>query len=111
MHCNVLENFDWSFAVHTISFFWRKKPELASKMVEGIRDFTAIVERDGVYQPVLDAQNGEELMHVQPGVSIVLGSHPPESPGTLYISTKYVMLSLTLLILYIVFGWKVEGKK
>ncbi|KAL6131892.1 hypothetical protein ACLB2K_070265 [Fragaria x ananassa] len=60
-------------------------------MSQGIREFTAIVERDGVHQPVLDAQNGEELMHVQPGVSIVLGSHPPESPGTLYISTKQVV--------------------
>ncbi|KAI3767760.1 hypothetical protein L2E82_18154 [Cichorium intybus] len=38
--------------------------------------------------PLLDTGNGEELMHVQPAVSIVLGNHPPESPGTLYISTK-----------------------
>ncbi|XP_050384967.1 chloride conductance regulatory protein ICln [Argentina anserina] len=60
-------------------------------MGEGIREFTAIVERDGVHQPILDEQNGEELMHVQPGVSIVLGSHPPQSPGTLYISSRQVV--------------------
>lgn len=49
---------------------------------------------DGAGEPVLDAENGEELMHVQPGVSIVLSNRPPESPGTLYISsTKVVWLS------------------
>lgn len=46
---------------------------------------------DGAGQPVLDTGNGEELMHVQPEVSIVLGNRPPESPGTLYISTKQVL--------------------
>ncbi|CAA0809560.1 Chloride conductance regulatory protein ICln [Striga hermonthica] len=42
---------------------------------------------------VLDAGNGEELMHVQQGVSIVLGDgrRPPESPGTLYVTTKRVV--------------------
>lgn len=69
----------------------RKKPESASKMMAGLREFTARVERNGVDEPVLDAENGEELMHVQPCVSIVLGNRPPESPGTLYISTKKVV--------------------
>ncbi|CAA3024291.1 chloride conductance regulatory ICln [Olea europaea subsp. europaea] len=46
---------------------------------------------DGAGQPILDADDGEELVHVQPGVSIVLGNRPPESPGTLYISTKQVV--------------------
>ncbi|KAI3458269.1 hypothetical protein Pfo_014932 [Paulownia fortunei] len=61
-------------------------------MATGLR---IVTERagDGAGQPVLDADNGEELMHVQPGVSIVLGNgnRPPESPGTLYISTKQVV--------------------
>ncbi|CAN6569266.1 unnamed protein product [Malus baccata var. baccata] len=60
-------------------------------MVAGIKEFTARVERNGVDEPVLDAVNGEELMHVRPGVSIVLGNQPPEFPGTLYISTKQVI--------------------
>lgn len=57
-------------------------------MVLGLRQF---VERvgDGSGQPRLDADAGEDLMHVQPGVAIVLGGRPPEPPGTLYISTKY----------------------
>ncbi|KAF6152549.1 hypothetical protein GIB67_012996 [Kingdonia uniflora] len=59
-------------------------------MVLGLRNFS---ERtgDGVGEPVLDTVNGEELMHVQPGVAIVLGNGAPESPGTLFISTKRVM--------------------
>ncbi|KAM1512931.1 hypothetical protein ACFX11_024875 [Malus domestica] len=60
-------------------------------MVAGLKEFTARFERNGVYEPVLDAENGEELMHVQPGVSIVLSNRPPKSPGTLYISTKQVV--------------------
>ncbi|XP_022866511.1 chloride conductance regulatory protein ICln isoform X1 [Olea europaea var. sylvestris] len=46
---------------------------------------------EGAGQPILDADDGEEFVHVQPGVSIVLGNRPPESPGTLYISTKQVV--------------------
>ncbi|CAJ1978276.1 unnamed protein product [Sphenostylis stenocarpa] len=42
-------------------------------------------------QPVLDSENREELMQVQPGIDIVLGNLPPESPGTLYITTKQVI--------------------
>ncbi|KAL0299407.1 UNVERIFIED_CONTAM: Chloride conductance regulatory protein ICln [Sesamum radiatum] len=59
-------------------------------MATGLRIVTERV-GDGAGQPVLDADNGEELMHVQPGVSIVLGNRPPQSPGTLYISTKQVV--------------------
>ncbi|KAH7537899.1 hypothetical protein FEM48_Zijuj03G0141900 [Ziziphus jujuba var. spinosa] len=59
-------------------------------MVYGIREFNERV-GEGAGEPFLDADNGEELMHVQPGVSIVLGNRPPESPGTLYISTKKVV--------------------
>ncbi|KAF8413033.1 hypothetical protein HHK36_001007 [Tetracentron sinense] len=59
-------------------------------MVLGLRFFTERV-GDAAGEPVLDAENEEELMHVQPGVAIVLGNRTPESPGTLYISTKRVM--------------------
>ncbi|CAK9161059.1 unnamed protein product [Ilex paraguariensis] len=59
-------------------------------MVGGLRIFTDRV-GDGAGQPVLDVNNGEGLMHVQPGVSIVLGNRASESPGTLYISTKQVV--------------------
>ncbi|KAL5569992.1 hypothetical protein UlMin_026567 [Ulmus minor] len=59
-------------------------------MVVGITEFTQRI-GEGAGQPTLDAENGEELMHVQPNVSIVLGNLPPQSPGTLYISTKKVV--------------------
>ncbi|KAJ7949620.1 chloride conductance regulatory protein ICln [Quillaja saponaria] len=59
-------------------------------MVLGLRNFTERV-GNAAGEPVLDAANGEELMHVQPGVSIVLGNRPRESAGTLYISTKQVI--------------------
>lgn len=58
-------------------------------MASGIR---LVTERtgDGVGLPVLDADNGEELILVQPDVSIVLGSRrrSPESPGILYITNR-----------------------
>ncbi|KAI5670199.1 hypothetical protein M9H77_10563 [Catharanthus roseus] len=59
-------------------------------MASGLRLVTHRV-GGGAGQPVLDADNGEELVHVQPGVSIVLDNLPPESPGTLYISTRQVV--------------------
>ncbi|OVA07652.1 Methylosome subunit pICln [Macleaya cordata] len=59
-------------------------------MVSGLRNFSERI-GDGAGEPVLDAENGEELMHVQPGVAIVLGNGAQESPGTLYISTKRVV--------------------
>ncbi|KAL9338371.1 hypothetical protein Peur_070140 [Populus x canadensis] len=59
-------------------------------MAPGLRQFT---ERrgDGAGEPVLDNENGEDLMYVQPGVSIVIGNRSPESQGTVYISTKKVV--------------------
>ncbi|XP_059449477.1 chloride conductance regulatory protein ICln [Corylus avellana] len=59
-------------------------------MVLGLRQFTDRV-GDGAGEPFLDADNGEELMHEQPGVAVVLGNRAPDSPGTLYISTKQVI--------------------
>ncbi|KAF7147535.1 hypothetical protein RHSIM_Rhsim03G0170700 [Rhododendron simsii] len=46
-------------------------------MAVGLRLFT---ERagDGAGVPVLDSNAGEELIHVQPGVSVVLANRPPE---------------------------------
>ncbi|GAB4858735.1 hypothetical protein Ancab_010209 [Ancistrocladus abbreviatus] len=59
-------------------------------MTVGLRRFT---ERtgDAAGRPVLDTTNGEDLMHVQEGVAIVLGNHPAESPGTLYITSRRVI--------------------
>lgn len=56
-------------------------------MATGLRYVT---ERSGELAgaPILDVNHGEEMMHVQPSVSIVLGNRSPESPGTLYITTK-----------------------
>ncbi|KAF7836379.1 chloride conductance regulatory protein ICln [Senna tora] len=59
-------------------------------MVLGLRNFTERT-KDGAGEPVLDADNGEEMMHVQPGVDIVLGNRPRDSHGTLYISTKQLI--------------------
>ncbi|KAJ1426495.1 ICln [Sesbania bispinosa] len=42
-------------------------------------------------EPVIDSENGEELMRVQPGVDIALANLPRQSPGTLYITTKQVI--------------------
>ncbi|KAG6503804.1 hypothetical protein ZIOFF_036128 [Zingiber officinale] len=33
--------------------------------------------------------DGEELMYVEPGVAVALGSRPMESPGTLYVTSRY----------------------
>ncbi|XP_041002756.1 chloride conductance regulatory protein ICln isoform X1 [Juglans microcarpa x Juglans regia] len=59
-------------------------------MVLGLRQFSDRVGEDAG-EPLLDADNGEELMQVLPGVALVLGNQAPESPGTLYISTKQVV--------------------
>ncbi|KAK1273501.1 Chloride conductance regulatory protein ICln [Acorus gramineus] len=49
-------------------------------------------ERNGDGNPILDADDGEELMHVQPGVSVALGNRAADSSsGTLFISTKRVV--------------------
>ncbi|XP_020593395.1 chloride conductance regulatory protein ICln [Phalaenopsis equestris] len=59
-------------------------------MILGLKDFTDRI-GEGIGQPRLDFAGGEELMHVQDGVAIVLGCRSPESPGTLYISTRRVI--------------------
>ncbi|KAI3940024.1 hypothetical protein MKW98_029800 [Papaver atlanticum] len=56
----------------------------------GIRNFTDRI-GDGAGEPLLDVENGEEVMHIQPLVAIVLANRPPESPGTLYITTKRII--------------------
>ncbi|VFQ72747.1 unnamed protein product [Cuscuta campestris] len=47
--------------------------------------------RTSAGEPVLDAGTGEELAHALPAVSLVLGNHPPLSPGTLYVTTRQVV--------------------
>ncbi|KAE8709683.1 Chloride conductance regulatory protein ICln [Hibiscus syriacus] len=59
-------------------------------MAVGLRQFTAR-SGNGAGEPVLDTDNGEELVHVQPFVSVALGNRAPESPGTLYITTRQVV--------------------
>ncbi|KAK7404229.1 hypothetical protein VNO78_04937 [Psophocarpus tetragonolobus] len=54
-------------------------------MVLGVREISCSGE------PVLDSENEEELMQVKPGIDIVLGDLPRESPGTLYITNKQVI--------------------
>ncbi|KAG6493301.1 hypothetical protein ZIOFF_048280 [Zingiber officinale] len=46
-----------------------------------------VVDDDG--RPLLESDDGEELMHVEPGITIALGSRPMESPGTLYVTSRY----------------------
>lgn len=87
LYKNLAQKYDNSTTRKKLNF-----AEKGSEMVMGLRYYTERV-GDGAGEPVLDANNGEELMHVQPGVSIVIGNRPPESPGTLYISTQYVMPS------------------
>ncbi|XP_039046425.1 chloride conductance regulatory protein ICln-like isoform X2 [Hibiscus syriacus] len=59
-------------------------------MAVGLRQFTART-GNGAGEPVLDTDNGEELVNVQPSVSVALGNRAPESPGTLYITTRQVV--------------------
>ncbi|XP_042503793.1 chloride conductance regulatory protein ICln [Macadamia integrifolia] len=59
-------------------------------MVLGLQSFTQRT-GEGAGQPILNAENDEQLMHVQPGVAIVLGNQAPESSGALYISTRRIM--------------------
>lgn len=62
-------------------------------MVVGLREFTLRTE-DGSGKPFLDESNGEELKQVQPSVAIVLGNRPVESPGTLYITSRWIFFFL-----------------
>ncbi|KAG6495065.1 chloride conductance regulatory protein ICln-like [Zingiber officinale] len=48
-----------------------------------------VVDDDG--RPLLESDDGEELMHVEPGVAVALGSRPMESPGTLYVTSRRVI--------------------
>ncbi|KAH1097067.1 hypothetical protein J1N35_013988 [Gossypium stocksii] len=59
-------------------------------MAVGLRLFTARA-GNGVGEPIVDTDNGEELVHVQPSVSVAVGNRAPESPGTLYITTRQVI--------------------
>src|ERR1044072_5729571 len=43
-------------------------------------------------EPVIDSENGELLMRVQPGVDIVLSNLPSHGgPGTLYVTSRQVI--------------------
>eukprot|EP00897_Mesotaenium_endlicherianum_P007561 jgi/Mesen1/6833/ME000351S05948 len=48
----------------------------------------AVVDRDLEGKPVLDAQEGETLSHIEPNVGIALGDAEHKEMGTLYITTK-----------------------
>ncbi|CAN1180538.1 Chloride conductance regulatory protein ICln [Linum perenne] len=60
-------------------------------MVAGLRQFTDRTPEGAAGVPVFDAENGEELVHAQPEVAIVVGNRAPEAPGALYISSKKVV--------------------
>lgn len=62
-------------------------------MVLGLQPLSERV-GEGNGEPILDSAAGEEMMHVQPAVAVAIGRRPPESPGTLYISTRYSYTSL-----------------
>ncbi|PPS17510.1 hypothetical protein GOBAR_AA03076 [Gossypium barbadense] len=59
-------------------------------MAVGLRHFTARA-GNGVGEPILDTDNGEELVHIQPSVSVAVGNRASESLGTLYITTGQVI--------------------
>ncbi|XP_042401186.1 chloride conductance regulatory protein ICln-like [Zingiber officinale] len=48
-----------------------------------------VVDDDG--RPLLESDDSEELMHVEPGVAVALDSRPMESPGTLYVTSRRVI--------------------
>lgn len=55
-------------------------------MVLGIRPFSDRTDDGG---PRLDAGAEEEEMRVERGAAVALGRRQPESPGTIYVTTKY----------------------
>jgi chloride channel, nucleotide-sensitive, 1A len=55
-------------------------------MAPGLQRFTDIAD-DGT--PQLDAASGEELVRVDRTVAVALGPRSPESPGTLFVTTRY----------------------
>lgn len=58
-------------------------------MTGGLRLFAQRI-GEGAGEPVFS--HDEELIHVQPSVSIVLGNRSPETAGTLYLTSKYCPL-------------------
>jgi hypothetical protein len=63
-------------------------------MVLGVQPFADRTDDGG---PRLDDGAEEEVMRVERGVAIALGRRPPESSGTLYITTRYNYLYLKIL--------------
>ncbi|NP_001352735.1 Chloride conductance regulatory protein ICln-like [Zea mays] len=57
-------------------------------MAPGLQRFTDIAD-DGT--PQLDAASGEELVRVDRTVAVALGPRSPESPGTLFVTTRRVI--------------------
>jgi len=55
-------------------------------MAPGLQLFSDIAD-DGT--PRLDAASGEELVRVDRAVTVALGPRSPESPGTLFVTTRY----------------------
>ncbi|KAG6518437.1 hypothetical protein ZIOFF_021912 [Zingiber officinale] len=62
----------------------------------GIQHFDDCVV-DGNVLPRLGSDDSEELMHILHGVTVALGSRPLESPGSLYVTTKYQFSDLVSL--------------
>lgn len=63
--------------------------EWSENMAVGLREFARRTGNGSGTPPVLDESNGEELMHVQPSVAVALGNRSLESPGTLYITSRW----------------------
>jgi len=55
-------------------------------MAPGLQLFSDIAD-DGT--PRLDAASGEELVRMDRAVAVALGPRSPESPGTLFVTTRY----------------------
>ncbi|KAG6500448.1 hypothetical protein ZIOFF_040293 [Zingiber officinale] len=53
---------------------------------------------DNNVRPRLGSDDSEELMHVLHGVAVALGSRPLESPRSLYVTTRYQLISIFLLM-------------
>lgn len=60
-------------------------------MVYGVREINVSGGSGGEPVNLIDTENGESLMRVQPGVDLVLSNLPQHSPGTLYVTTKQVI--------------------
>lgn len=63
-----------------------------------------VTERTDAGTPIVDTENDENIAHIQPDVGIVLGEGHVEGPGTLYVTTRLVVMhfvSVLLLLLQI----------